>query len=121
MPVSIYTFVTLGQAEADLASRLGDLTGQFWTAAERGAYLIEGLRVWNALTSTWRDFFLFALAPPQWWYDLTAQAGTLRPMTLSDSDLLSQVNYHLLEPQFGAYPISWAGSLQFSLRSEEHT
>ncbi len=116
--MAFYSYATLATAQADLAARLYDSGQQFWPPAELASYIVEALREFNALTSFWRAEFPLTLQQGAWWYDITdtAQApNTLRPFTVKDSDLISQINYHLLEPQLGAYPISWAGSKQFSL------
>ncbi len=102
-------------AVSDLASKLYDPTYQFWSEAELATYITEALRTWNSLTSFWRSDMVFPAVAGNWWYDLTAQAGSLRPYTVSDNDLLTQIEYHLLEPLTTTYPLVWAGSLQFGL------
>lgn len=113
-----YAHATLSDAVTALAARLSDSGLQWWGAgatAELVAYLQESLRTWNALTSFWRAEFNFDLLTDTWWYDLTAQAGTLRPFTLYDTDLIEQIEYHLLEPLTSSYPLAWAGSNQFAI------
>jgi len=110
-----YTHSQLSDAIAALATRLHDATNQFWPSAELKSYIIEALRNWNALTSTHRDEMTFPLVQGQSWYDLTAQPGTLRPYTVLDNDLITQIQYHILEPITPAYPLVWSGSLQFTL------
>ncbi len=110
-----YSFVSLTQAEADLADRLYDTGMQFWTAPELGAYLQEALRTWNALTGIQRGDFLFSLIAGQWWYDLTAQANSIRPLTVTDNSIMTQIEYHLLEPLTSNYPLAWTGSKQFNV------
>jgi hypothetical protein len=73
--VPTYTYITLGQAEADLASQLDDPTMQQWTAVELAVYWREALSTWNALTSFWRGRLAFPPVPGQVWYDLPAQGG----------------------------------------------
>lgn len=113
-----YTHATLSDAITALAARLADPTYQFWGAgatAELISYLQESLRTWNALTSFWRSEFVFDLQANVWWYDLTAQTNSLRPFTLYDSDLIKQIEYHLVEPLTSTYPLVWSGSNQFSV------
>lgn len=109
-----YTYITLGQAEADLASQLDDPTMQQWTAVELAVYWREALSTWNALTSFWRGRLAFPTVPGQVWYDLPAQVGSPRAYTATDQDVQQEIEYHLLEPLV-AYPGAWTGSRQFSL------
>lgn len=114
-----YTYQTLSGAQSDLASRLyqqsADPTQQFWTPAELTMYITEALRAWNAFTSFFRAEFVFPTVANQFWYDITTQAGSLRPMTVTDNSLLQIIEAHLLEPVNGGYPLSWAGSSQYSV------
>jgi hypothetical protein len=115
MPNAPYSYVTLTQARQELANRLYDPTQVFWSAAELNAYLAEALRTWNALTSYWRDDFLFTPRQGVTWYDLTNATNlpnTLRPYTVTDASLYLTMQYHLLEPATGINP--WAGSAQFT-------
>lgn len=124
MPISTYSYVTLQQAVIDLYGRLytpsSDATQQFWTPTELTAYIIEGLRVWNSLTSFWRAEIALTVSANlgvngnAWWYDLTSQ-GPLRAYTVTDNDLVQQIEYHLLEPLTTTYPLVWAGSGQFAM------
>ena len=111
---------SLGDADVALATRLYDPTGQFWTQAERYLYLYEALRTWNALTGYWRGDFTFTTTSALQWYDMTSTAqmpNTLRPLTLTGTDLATMIEYHLLEPPVGAG--TWTGSTQFNLQMLE--
>jgi hypothetical protein len=110
-----YAYATLAQAQAQLATRLYDPTMTFWTDAELTAYLQEAIRTWNALTSTQRGEFTVPASAATEWYAIPALSGSLRPYTLTDQSLYSLIEYHLLEPQTATYPLTWTGSLQFSL------
>lgn len=107
--------LNFAQAKSQLAARLYDPTKQFWSDAELGTLLTEALRVWQALTAYWRKEFVFPTVPNQTWYDLTTQANSLRPQTLTDQSLLIDIERALLEPVTSAYPLAWAGSSQFAL------
>lgn len=114
----LYTYATLAQASTDLAARLYDATGQFWTDAERQAYLIESLRSWNAHANFWRSDFSFNTRSGVTWYDFTDATNlpnSLRLLTVTDQSIYSMIEYHLLEPQTSTYPLTWSGSTQFSL------
>lgn len=110
-----YQYITQQAARQQLANRLYDPLQLFWSAAELNLYLYESLRVWNALTAYWRGDFLFSTQPGTTWYDLTDTTNlpnTLRPLTLTDRDLFTIIQYHLLEATAWN---PWAGaSLQFT-------
>lgn len=114
--MAIYNYITFAQAKQQLASRLYDATKQFWSDAELGVYLQESMRTWNALTAYWRGDFTFLAQQNVTWYDLTdtsVMPNTLRPYTLTDADLYTAIQYHLLEPVGPINP--WTGvSAQFS-------
>ncbi len=108
-----YTHATLLNAVNTLSARL--YGSALYSSAELQACIIESLRTWNSYTSFWRAEFVFDLTLDTWWYDLTAPGTSLRPQTVTDFDLITQLNYHLLEPNIPAYPLVWAGSTQFAL------
>ena len=93
-----YNTYQLSQVIATLALRLYDPTNQFWPQSELTLYINEALQTWNALTSFWRGDFTFQTAQNQTWYDLTAQANSLRPLTTTIPSLYPIINTHLLEP-----------------------
>ena len=110
-----YSYRTLAQAQSDLSARLYDQTQQQWPAAELTFYIQEALRTWNAYAAFWRAQMSFSLLRGVVWYDLTQQAGTLRPYTVTDNYLTQIIEYHLLEPLTTTYPLVWGGSLQFGI------
>lgn len=99
-----YTWLTFAQAKAQLAQRLADVNNRFWTDVEKGIYLVEALRVYNALTATWNAEFQFAapINPNQIWYDLSALPNSPRLRTVTDADVFTAMRYHLLEPPTGS-------------------
>jgi hypothetical protein len=111
--MATYSYITLLQAKQQLANRLYDSAQQFWSPTELGAYLRDALSTWNALTSFWRAEATFPTVANQQWYELPAVLPTLRAQSVTDGDLISLIEYALLEPQT-SYPISWAGSTQFT-------
>jgi hypothetical protein len=102
-----YAYVTLAQARQQLANRLYD-PQLFWSPPELNVIITEGLRTWNSLTSMWREDFLWQTVAGTTWYDLTSLANTIRPYTVTDATLYTQILFHLLEPPTG--PVS----LQYS-------
>src|SRR5277367_3550314 len=108
-----YNYVTLATVEQQLSNRLYDATQQFWPPAELLLYIQEALLTWNALTSYWRGDFTFPSIPLTFWYDLTLQTNSLCPFTITDAQLYTEIQYHLLEPPTGVNP--WTGvSTQFT-------
>lgn len=112
MTTQPYSYSTFADYKTALAQRLYDPGKVFWTDAELALYIQDALRTWNALTSFWRDDFLFSSVSGQTWYDLPAQAAALAPYTTTDQALYTLMQYHLLEPPSG---LTWTGSKQFSI------
>jgi hypothetical protein len=134
-----YSYSTLADSVNQLAARLylsqdnvTNGTG-FWTAAELRLYIVEALQTWNSYAQYWRGDFTFHVATSGmgWgeggysdggyggggsgsstWYDLTQVANTLRPYTVTDVDLYTIMEYHLLEPPSG---VTWTGTGQFNI------
>lgn len=113
-----YSYITFAQAKQALAQRLTDTGMQFWGDAELGAYIKEALQSFNAFANFYREEFTFNTQANITWYDLanaTQLPNTLRPLSETDQTLISLIEYHLLEPQTPAYPLTWTGSLQFNV------
>ena len=133
-----YSYITLAQARAAIAQRLGDLTQTFWIADELNRYIVEALRTWNAFTNTWISDFAFNPPTPAQssgigfgqggyssggfggtgfsaavWSNLGVVSGSPRLRTVVDTDLYTLLEYHLLEPPVGGNP--WQGTAQFQL------
>ena len=111
-----YTWLTFAQAKQQLVARLAetDQTGRFWVDAELGLYIAEALRVWNALTFTWKTPYVFtvAAASKPVWYSLGSLSGSPRLRSTTDTALYTLTEYHLLEPATGG---TWTGTSQFSI------
>lgn len=110
--VVIYAWIQFAAARQQLANRLADPGNLFWTDVENGLYLIEALRVWNALTEVWNEDFTFTQTVAAKWYNLAKMAGSPRIRTVTDSDLYTLMQYHLLEPPSGG---TWTGTSQFTM------
>lgn len=105
------------QARADLAALLSDATNVYWSDAELGVYFIEALRTWGALTKFWSERGIFTTTPGVAFYDLptllTDGSGVkLRSYNVTDTQLVQEIQYHLLEPPVGTF---WTGTDQFTL------
>jgi hypothetical protein len=107
-----YKYATYSDALNALGSRLYDPTFQQWTQAELLGYLYEALRTWNALSQFWRGDMVFSPIVNTWWYDLRTLTTSIIPYSVTQFDLIQQIENHLLEPPT---PSAWSGSNQFSL------
>lgn len=104
--------VSLGTAINELAARLTDTTGVHWTAAELRRYLLEAIRAYNAVTRVYRGQGSFSTVALQTFYDLPTVLPTLLGNTLLDQDLVTDLEYSLIEPPT---PSAWTGTAQFTL------
>src|ERR1041384_2187459 len=107
---------TFGSLITALSQRLFDQTPgylfQFWSQAELRIYLTEALRNWQAATMWFRQRDTFTATAGTLWYDLTtALAGNSLQQTVTDLDLVTSVQYRLLEPP----GVPWTGTDQFTL------
>lgn len=108
-----FTLPTLAQAQTALAARLNDPGFIHWTQAELSVYLREALRWWNAATAHWRDQDDFNTAALTSFYDLGTVIAPLRARTVTNWDLVTDLQYALLEPP--AAGGTWTGTDQFNL------
>ena len=108
-----YSWLNFAAARNELAARLFDPNKVYWIDAELGIYLTEALRTWNVLASFYKDRDSFSTVPNNPWYDLPSKLTTLRPYTVTDAQLLIEIEYHLIEPPTGS---TWTGSEMFSLQ-----
>jgi len=117
MATPLYQYATLAGARQQLANRLYDSGMVFWISAELTLYIQEALRTWNSMAQYWRGDSTFAPVPGQQWYDLTQVANTLRPYTVLDTDLYTLMEYQLLEPVAGNFPLigAWTGTKMFTI------
>lgn len=107
-----YTAPTLAQARAELAGRLNDPDMVHWLSGELDLYIREAIRVWQAWTAHWRARETFQTTQLQPFYDLGVVLDDLRPMTVTNLDLITEIEYMLLEPPT---PTQWTGTDQFTL------
>lgn len=107
-----YALVTFAQAKAQLASLLDDPDNVYWADAELGLYIHEALRTWGAFSHYWKERGVFSSAASTAFYSLQTQLPSLLGYTVTDRDLISVIQYQLLEPSTGS---SWTGTDQFTL------
>lgn len=109
-----YTILTLGDAKSDLAERLNDPDMVFWTDSELQLYIYEALRTWNAYAGFYRATGTITTVEDQAWYDfpvtLTDGSDLLLERTVTDRDLLLDLEYALIEPP----TTNWASPSPFS-------
>jgi hypothetical protein len=106
-----YTWIDLPTALSNIQDRLND-EGVFWSEAELQVYLQEALSILNALTECWKEDFVFP-AQGSTWNNLGTMAGSPRLRSVTFADILTEMEYMLLEPAVGTGP--WTGTNQFSV------
>jgi hypothetical protein len=105
-----YSWLTYVTARQQLASRLADSGNVFWTDAENGLYIQKALRMFNAMTFTWKTDF--AYNSTSLWNSLGLLASSPRLRTLTDTNSYTMMEYMLLEPPTGG---TWTGTSQFTI------
>lgn len=106
-----FAYLTLGQLRGELLSRLQDATASFTTTTEANLYIVEALRVLNALTYQWNADYLLDFNPGDTWVSLNV-SGSPRERTVTDTDLYNQMEAMLLEPMSGG---TWTGTNQYNI------
>lgn len=108
-----YTHTTWAQLKTILSRRLGDTSKIFWVDTELGLYLAEALRTFGVLSGFWRDRGTVSLVSGTAFYDLTTTlSGSLLTSTITDRDMIEQIQYALLEAT--STQASWPGTSQFT-------
>lgn len=109
-----YTHTTRLQARTALALRLQDPGYAHWDAAELDLYIAEALHLYQALTASYRERATpFNTVASQGFYDLRTLLPAQLGCSTLDQNLVSLIQYHLLEPATGN---SWVGGTdQFDL------
>lgn len=100
-----YAYITLAQARAQLAERLEDPNLVFWNATELNQYLVESIRVWQALTAYYKERVTLTSSTGIPFYDLTSvtlSVSNAFNYNYQAADLVSEICAHLLEPQFNS-------------------
>jgi hypothetical protein len=122
-----YNSVTFSEAKQRLANELGDPNKVFWTDQELGRYIIEALRFWGLSAQYFRETAQLKTIAGQSFYhvetDLFDGTGTtlLQGLTVTDRELINDMNYALMEPQISNWPGGWVGTEMFSLNEITQT
>ena len=115
-----YQAVTWGELKDTFFHRLQN--SNFWTDddvsvdtpnvlyPEASLYLREALYVWGTLTYYWRERITFNTIPDQRWYDLRSIKPEFFGSSLTERDLIAEMQHHLLEP---VSPTGGVGTGQF--------
>ncbi len=111
-PLPPYPPITRATLRQSLLDRLN--SAQFWgNPDELNAYIAEALTTWQAYARYFRFPVSFSTHGGNFFYDLSVEVPKLA-RTSTDSQVLSQIEFHLLEPQSGI-PSSptWTGTAMF--------
>ena len=115
-----YTHTTWTQLQNALQARL-DKPAIFYSNVlpypEITIYLTEAIRVWNCFANRYRDRITFNTSNGVAWYNLhtvtpTNPATNFLAKTVTDQQLLAEIQLHLLEPTNSP---NWGGSDMFQL------
>lgn len=107
-----YSWLTFSQAKTQLAAVLGDPSNVFWADAELGIYITEAIRTWAAFSFYYKQRGGFNTAVSTAFYDLPTQLPSLLAYSVTDRQLITEIQYHLLETATNGG--SWAGTDQFT-------
>jgi hypothetical protein len=115
-----YNHTTFAQAKQRLANDLGDPGKVFFTDTELGRYIIEALRWWGLTAMYFRETGRITTVAGQSFYYLenSLQDGGgnfLQSLTVTDRELINDINYALMEPQIVSWPGGWIGTEMFNL------
>ncbi len=110
-----YSYLTWANLKATLAARLHDTSSVFWSDTELGLYLAEALRMFGALSYFWRARMTVTTDGTAAFYDLPSQSSSPLAYTVTDRDLINQIQYHLLEPATSSWAGGWTGTAMFTM------
>jgi len=109
-----YAYINLATMLTQLSERLDDESNVYWTTPELTAYIQEALRTWQSMAGYWRNRMIFNTALNTSFYDLTKQAGSQIPFTVTGSQLVSVMLYQLIEAQLTSAGV-YQGTNMFTL------
>ena len=112
-PVPGAGYQSFGDLTNALLQRLQDTSAVYTEYTEAQLYITEALRTLNALAPVWNADQLLTFNPGDTWETLDFP-GSVRERSLTDTDLYTLMQYHLLEPPTGG---TWTGTTQFNITS----
>ena len=111
--MAAFSWLSWGQAQTELSTRLSDPEQVLWSAAELQLYLTYAMRIFSAYTQYWLADYAFDVTPPfaTNWFQANG-TGSPRQQTQTDVSLYTLMEYMLMEPATGG---TWTGTNQFSI------
>jgi len=108
--------ITLAPARTRLAFMLGDPNMTFWTSNELDSYIREAISTWAVASLYYRSRAAFNTTANQAFYNLPSISSLSSQLAMSsiDRDLVSQLEYSLIEPQSTDW-VNWTGTEQYDL------
>lgn len=116
-----YSHTSFAEARQFLANGLGDPGKVFFNDHELGRYIVEALRWWGLVAMYFRETGKVTTSSGQSFYYLENSlfdgTGTslLQGLSVTDRELINDINYALIEPQISSWPGGWIGTEMFSL------
>lgn len=116
-----YNHTDFGAAKQRLANELGDPNKVFFTDHELGRYITEALRWWGLTAQYFRETGRLQTVAGQSFYYLENSlfdgSGTtlIQGLTVTDRELINDINYALMEPQISSWAGGWIGTEMFDL------
>lgn len=111
-----YAHINWGDLKTQLAARLGDSGKVFWVDTELGLLLAESLRTFGVTSGFWRERGTLATSVSTAFYNLnttlTNGVSLLLSPTITDRDIIQQLQYHLLES--ATSQAAWSGTEMFT-------
>lgn len=102
---------TLGSLSDQLGVLMDDQNGLFWVTAEKHYAIWEALRTWGALTGNWRQRGVFNITSATPWYALNAELSALRTRTWTLNQVVTQMQYMILENPSGIAGTGMSGQI----------
>jgi hypothetical protein len=120
MREAMYSYETFAQLKAQLAARLHDTSKVFWPDAELTSILQETFRTFSLLTWHWREQGTFNTIPGTEMYDIATELSSRLGHTLTDRNLINDIQYHFQEDPTADWAAGWAGTAMFSMDDVAH-
>ena len=109
-----YTQFTLDSLAVQLGVLLDDQNEKYWVRNEKYFSIWEALRTWGSLTNYWRTRGIFNITAATPWYDLSQQLPALRTRTWTLNQLVTQIQYMILENPSGIAGTGMSGQIDIN-------